>query len=93
MADEKRVTETETKTKNDMFGDPKETKTTTKVEVKKGQDVKVTGCVEAGAGSGYVHALTPPLVAKAPAGPAARARSAAAAAGSDASSRVPSRDR
>jgi hypothetical protein len=31
-----------------------ETKTTTKVEVKNGKDVKVTGCVEAGAGSGYV---------------------------------------
>lgn len=30
MADEKRVVETETKTKNDLFGDPKETKTTTK---------------------------------------------------------------
>jgi hypothetical protein len=30
MADEKRITETETKTKNDLFGDPKETKTTTK---------------------------------------------------------------
>jgi hypothetical protein len=30
MAEEKRITETETKTKNDMFGDPKETKTTTK---------------------------------------------------------------
>jgi hypothetical protein len=30
MAEEKRVTETETKTKNDSFGDPKETKTTSK---------------------------------------------------------------
>src|SRR5436190_21784841 len=31
-----------------------ETTTKTKVEVKNGKDVKVTGCVEAGAGSGYV---------------------------------------
>jgi hypothetical protein len=31
-----------------------ETKTTTKVEVKSGKDMKVTGCVEAGSGGGYV---------------------------------------
>ena len=30
MAEERKVTETETKTKNDMFGNPKEQKTTTK---------------------------------------------------------------
>jgi hypothetical protein len=30
MPEEKRVTETETKTKNDSFGDPKETKSTSK---------------------------------------------------------------
>jgi hypothetical protein len=30
MAEERKVTETETKTKDDMFGDPKEVKTTTK---------------------------------------------------------------
>ena len=31
-----------------------ETTTTTKIEVKNGKDVKVTGCVEAGAQGGYV---------------------------------------
>ena len=31
-----------------------ETKTTTKVSVENGKDVKVTGCVAAGAGGGYV---------------------------------------
>jgi hypothetical protein len=31
-----------------------ETTTKTKVEVKDGKDVKVTGCVEAGSGGGYV---------------------------------------
>jgi hypothetical protein len=31
-----------------------ETTTKTKIDVKDGKDVKVTGCVEAGAGSGYV---------------------------------------
>ena len=30
MADEKRITETETKTKHDILGNPKEEKTTTK---------------------------------------------------------------
>ncbi len=30
MSDEKRITETETKTKHDMLGNPKEQKTTTK---------------------------------------------------------------
>src|SRR5262249_59760055 len=39
------------------------------------------------------HAVTPPRAAKARAGPAGRARSAAAPGGSTASSRVPSRDR
>lgn len=31
-----------------------ETKTTTKVAIENGKDMKVTGCVEAGAGGGYV---------------------------------------
>ncbi len=31
-----------------------ETKTTTKIDVKDGKDVKVTGCVEAGSAGGYV---------------------------------------
>lgn len=31
-----------------------ETKTTTKIEIENGKDMKVTGCVEAGAGGGYV---------------------------------------
>ena len=30
MAEERKVTETKTKTKNDLFGNPKERKTTTK---------------------------------------------------------------
>jgi hypothetical protein len=31
-----------------------ETKTTTKIEVENGKEMKVTGCVEAGSGGGYV---------------------------------------
>lgn|SRR6185369_597468 len=37
-----------------LSGQSSETKTTTKIEIKNGKDVKVTGCVEAGLDGGYV---------------------------------------